>query len=330
MTKFGTHLIVAVIALGVGVALAGSLGAFASRDRGEAPADSLHGGENPDDILNDGMERPVLPERHFDLDSDLPGVEPCARPDWQPVTATFTWNSAGQPLSVATLARAAGRVNIRFEGSRQEWFFMRNPIHAGYFSGVLVDHANERHLVFHHADLRFEGLARTWEGAGNLGLDRRTLESLEPTGETRRAFDLEFERHVRPEGDEKTATVEVWWNEELRLPLRVVSDNGGRRWVQDLTALEREANDADRLERPVIRYPEYAAVDLGDSCDLCGVDHGCGTDHVEGSRPTRITRTPMTPEDEDEAHAADEHGHSCGEDHGCAVDHEEHPEGAAR
>jgi hypothetical protein len=252
--------------------------------------------------------RPERPERGPRVPSRFPELVRPERPDWEPLTATYVWRDGTGPRAEVRLTRRNDRVHIGWVRGDQEWYFRRNPLDPAYFEGMLTDHPNRRIVLFHFSDLRFEGLARTWEGAGNLGLDRDVLEALAPTGRTRESFGLTFAERRRKDDDSGSEIESVWWNEDRRLALEVVRCGKGGRRIETLTALDDEV-DANLLERPTTRRPDYTCIDLGDSCDVCGTAHGCGTPHADSEATT--IRHPASGEEKpaESAEHAEHAGH---------------------
>ncbi len=89
------------------------------------------------------------------------------------------------------------------------------------------------------------GASSTWSGLAQLGVEPDLLDRLESDGKTTVAFGLVFDHRVAHPADAALALREVWWNEEWKLPLRVVRRVEGRdsaqEVVHEIVALEETA-----------------------------------------------------------------------------------------
>ncbi|HKE01288.1 MAG TPA: hypothetical protein VKE69_09785 [Planctomycetota bacterium] len=190
-----------------------------------------------------------------------------ARPDrraFTPFTATLAIHAPGSKESDARqiVVRSADRIAVELTSAKKEWLFRRNPVEPRHTSAALVDHALEAILAYSNSDLELEGLAAPWETRARLGLAAAEIEALRPTGETREAFGLAFERRV-PAGETPDGLREVWWNAENEIPLRIERARNEGAAVFEIVELRLEA-DAARLKEPVVRFPGYTAQDIGD------------------------------------------------------------------
>lgn len=160
------------------------------------------------------------------------------------------------------LTRSRNRVHLRFSGGRQEWLFLQNPVDPRRLSGLLINHAENVIVTYYESDLRMQGVARGWLDVLTLGLDARIIGELSPAAETTEFAGARFGKLVAKKPRED-GLVEVWWSEELLLPMRVVRQTGQTTQTYELTRLTRGA-DPVVLEDPLRRFPGYTTVDFAD------------------------------------------------------------------
>jgi hypothetical protein len=211
---------------------------------------------------------PVPPPRTSSAPPVIP--EPPALPDGadslSPVrfTVTTTWTDArGQRRTVQHVTRSVDRVHLLMEGTRKEWLFERNPVDRRRVSGYLVDHDARQILAYQESDLRNEQQLRGWRDALLMRFDPGSLSGLQPSNENTSVFGWTFSRHLAPAGAQD-GVVEVWWSDQLLLPLRLTVRERG---VMTTSTIDRLAVPASLvvLDDPRVRFRGYASLDVTDS-----------------------------------------------------------------
>lgn len=144
-----------------------------------------------------------------------------------------------------------------------EWLFSRNPVAPERFSGCRAEHGRKILVGFSDAELVDAGFGREWGRLAGLGIAPADLAALERTGERLERFGLTFERFAGRPGAE---IEEVWWNSELRLPVRARFASGGACVELELLELERTAREAE-LTPLDERFSAYPLVDRADVAD---------------------------------------------------------------
>lgn len=161
------------------------------------------------------------------------------------------------------MSRSDERVHILQQGGEQEWLFVRNPIDSAHFSATHTLH-HERELVdYSLMDLQLSEIATQWDSIACFGIAPADIAGLQPTAETRWAFGLEFRRFVQARDAGSERQVELWWNEEQALPLRLSTPLRNGALVLETTAIRLQA-DAQLLRDPALRFPDYASFDVSD------------------------------------------------------------------
>jgi len=140
----------------------------------------------------------------------------------------------------------------------------RNPRDPERLHGEWLPATGAVVVALTESDLRREFGSGRFSGVAGFGVTPRELAELVPTGETEEAFGAVFGRWVRldaPPGD----LVEVWWSDELALPLRWTGRlEDGRALVQELLGVERlDESTADPAPLHVL-HPERPRRDLAD------------------------------------------------------------------
>lgn len=145
----------------------------------------------------------------------------------------------GSPFTTEDLVtRSPSAVSMQPTGAGQGWLLRQNAAFPRRAIGYLMD-LNERLVLEHEdTDLRVRGIVRDWVDALVLGFDLGWLDRGVDTGETRTVAGYQFRRvvHTPDSGDELGC--EVWWNDELMLPLEVTLTRGDSRWTQRVESLE--------------------------------------------------------------------------------------------
>tara|TARA_R110002096_G_scaffold123816_3_gene267730 strand:+ start:11096 stop:11830 length:735 start_codon:yes stop_codon:yes gene_type:complete len=182
---------------------------------------------------------------------------------WKPLTLEILVKT-GATESLRTVTRTNRAVHVQMPDKNLEWRFARNPVDPLRVSGQLVKHGEGVVLDHNDNNLRDRNIARGWVDVMTIGLTLADLDGLEPTGETRKAFGLEFVHLVRPEDARKQSAIdEVWWHEDSGIPLQIVASDQRASWEQSLVNIRYEIDDT-LLRDAAFRYPEYRNVDLID------------------------------------------------------------------
>ena len=106
---------------------------------------------------------------------------------------------------------------------------------------------------------------RGWMDVLTLRFDPGVLQTLRDTGERRRTGDATFNRYAA-NAPGRDGIVEVWWSEDLVLPLSLTVRAAGvevTSVVRDLTW----SGDDTLLADPSVRFPSYKTVDPADAND---------------------------------------------------------------
>jgi hypothetical protein len=171
----------------------------------------------------------------------------------------------GTRRTTQTITRTHDRVRLALEDGRQEWLFLQNVVYRDRAAAYLTDH-DRREIRFHEeSPLRSLMQIRGWMDVLTVRFDPTVLATLRDTGERRRTGGAIFSRYVTTEPG-RDGVVEVWWSEELLLPVSLrVRDSG-----TDVTSLVKaltQTADATLLADPAGRFPTYKAFDPADAND---------------------------------------------------------------
>jgi len=173
---------------------------------------------------------------------------------------------AGSPEVVHVLTRSRNRAHSLLTGGvNREWLFLRNPVDPRRVSGSLFNHAERAIVDYFESDLRNSGVARGWLDVLSPAVDPRLLAKFTQTSETAELSGVLFRKLV-PKEDRQDGILEVWWNSELLVPLRVTRRAAGVTQTYELTKLTRGV-ESDLLADPQVRFPRYATVDVADFAD---------------------------------------------------------------
>lgn len=181
------------------------------------------------------------------------------------LVAEFGWfGEDGTQHLMRRMVRTNEAMQIGGDSATEFFWLRRNPVDPSRMSGCLVRPADHLILEYSEADLHDEGYGSSWSALAQFGVYLDDLALLTATGEQETAFGLTFDRmiatHASPiSGDH---LVDIWWNDEHRLPLRVRRMVMGSATEQRLLSLELRV-PADFVE-PVQRWPEYESLDLVD------------------------------------------------------------------
>ncbi len=142
---------------------------------------------------------------------------------------------------------------------------MQNAVYRERVSGYLIDH-DAREVRFHdEGPLRSRLGIRGWLDVLTIRFDPAVLATLRQTGERRDAAGARVSRFVAPEPRED-GLVEVWWSEELLLPLSVTRRASGVETISVVARLVR-GGDPTALAEPAGRFPNYKDLDVADAGD---------------------------------------------------------------
>ena len=162
-----------------------------------------------------------------------------------------------------TITRSHDRVRLALEGGRQEWLFLQNVVYRDRAAAYLTDH-DRREIRFHEeSPLRSLMQIRGWMDVLTLRFDPTVLTSLRDTGERRQTSGSTVKRYVSNEsgGD---GVVEVWWSEDLLLPMFLRLRDSGTEVTSIVKGLS-QITDATLLAAPEFRFPSYKASDPADA-----------------------------------------------------------------
>ncbi|MEO1006963.1 MAG: hypothetical protein AAFX79_00165 [Planctomycetota bacterium] len=140
------------------------------------------------------------------------------------------------------VTRSSEAVSMQPAAGGEAWLFTRNTAFPSRSIGYAID--LERRLILEHedTDLRSRGIVRDWLDVLVLGFDLAWLDRCRPTGEATSVSGYEFRRYLHEPTDTGELTCEVWWSEELLLPLEVTlsrtADGATHCWVQRIEDLE--------------------------------------------------------------------------------------------
>ncbi len=141
----------------------------------------------------------------------------------------------------------------------------RNPRDPERLHGEWLPPERELVVALTESDLRREFGSGRFSGVAGFGVTPRELAELVPTGETEEAFGAVFGRWVRLAEPPPGGLVEVWWSDELALPLRWTRRlEDGRPMVQELLGVERLAEPVAEPPPPHVLHPEWPRQDLAD------------------------------------------------------------------
>ena len=177
-----------------------------------------------------------------------------------------TWASKdGRRTTTETFTRRHDRVRMTIEDGREEWLFVQNTRYPDRASGYLIDHRARQILLHEETALRIVMGIRGWTDVLTMRFDPSMLSTLRDTGEQRSFGAAVATRFVSTDAT-RSGVAEVWWSEELLLPLSLTvrhPDGTATSVVQGLTTGVDEALLADADQR----FPDYKSEDLVDAHD---------------------------------------------------------------
>lgn len=183
------------------------------------------------------------------------------------VSAVFVTRDAQGSESRARFVRSVDTIFVEpraVDGSFVPgWEFQRNPSAPGEVTGLRADHASRFLIEYQDSDLVGEGIADGWSRLALLHVAPEEVDLLLPTGESREAFGVRFERLLRSVEPRPGELVELWWSERLSFPLTCVrrgSSGDARLEVEQLTQAVPEEHKRPLRER----FPDWPVRDLAD------------------------------------------------------------------
>jgi hypothetical protein len=162
------------------------------------------------------------------------------------------------------ITRTRDRIHVKFEAHEAEWLFTRNPIDGDRTGAWLIDQAQRVALEYYASDLVDAGIAGGWRDIAAMGVRDELLDQLTPTTQQESFQGIAFTKFVPTDASQPGLPVELWWNDELCLPLKIVSS--GEDGVVRIVRLRELTFDIDRslLVEPSIRFGDYDSLDLVD------------------------------------------------------------------
>lgn len=162
------------------------------------------------------------------------------------------------------ITRTRDRIHVKFEAHEAEWLFTRNPIDGDRTGAWLIDHAQRVALEYYASDLVDAGIAGGWRDVAAMGVRDELLDQLTATAQQESFQGVAFTKFVPTDASQPGLPVELWWNDELCLPLKIVSS--GEDGVVRIVRLRELAFDIDRslLVEPSTRFSDYDSLDLVD------------------------------------------------------------------
>lgn len=219
--------------------------------------------------LEAGARRPsqlegfVRPERRVAPPAPVAPVLPPELAEVPDHTLTVTLEMEGDARAAARRTRVVSRTTDRVhvaESRDVEWLFRRNPIDRARVSGVLVEHREQRLVVYDESDLRNLLGIEGWAGVVSLGFDYRALNRAPATLRERQVGAIRFVRHEAPDAF-------FWWSAEAKLATDFTQRQGPRALRVSIEAATPAVDDA-LLQDPVVRFPAYEVLDVADWLEL--------------------------------------------------------------
>lgn len=212
----------------------------------------------------------VLPTRRT---PDAPPAQPEALPSMAghvsslkvSVVFRFASRAAAKQTRRQTITRTAGRIHIATE-KNGEWLFEQNILDPRRVSGTLVDHASRTLVIYSESDLRNMREISGWADVLTMGFDPSVLDALRSSGKTRTVGDI---RCLQYAGAKDDRAQEVWWSAEELFPCAfVIRDTAGS--TEFVVEQIQRTIDANVLQRPSLRFPDYRSVDVADWLERTG------------------------------------------------------------
>jgi hypothetical protein len=149
------------------------------------------------------------------------------------------------------VVRTADRVLIEYPALGQQWLFEQNPVDPRRVHGKLIIPARWLVIEYTETDLADSGVAGSWLDVMSLGLRPAMLDQMQATGETLEVDGVTARRYVLPRDQARSGAglTEIWWSDELLIPLRVVHASAAGDRIMEVRAVAREV-DESRLRDP--------------------------------------------------------------------------------
>lgn len=186
----------------------------------------------------------------------------------QPITYTLriTWSTpTGRETTTQEVTRTRDRVRIGFEGGHQEWLFVQNAAYPDRASGYLIDHRAHQIRLHEESTLQSALGIRGWADVLTMRFEPRILSTLRNTGQYRLVDDVTFARFIAQEPN-TDGVVEVWWSDEILLPLSFTTRESGTEVTSVVAGISRHTEES-LLAEPAFRFPQYENRDAADAVD---------------------------------------------------------------
>jgi len=180
------------------------------------------------------------------------------------VLKTTRSSKAGRQVSTESMTRSHDRVRMTLEDG-QEWLFVQNTRYPTRVFGYSIDHKAREILLHEETTLRTEMGIRGWADVLTMRFDPAILGTLRDTGERRQMAGATATRFVSPD-PARDGVTEVWWSEELLLPLSVTARKADVTVTSVVDGLTTDV-DASLLADPDQRFPQYKSEDVADAHD---------------------------------------------------------------
>ena len=195
----------------------------------------------------------------------LPAAASALSPMTFELVSTSQTPEGPRAKTIQTVLRTADRVLLVPEVGGSEWLFQRNPVDSRRVSGYLVDHARRQVLVHHDSDLRNRMRLHGWADVLTMRFDPQSLAALHATGERETAGGETFDHYVARDQSAQGVS-DVWWSDTLLLPLRLTVRAADAATTWTIERFE-PGVDAERLDDPRKRFPQYTVLDISDSLE---------------------------------------------------------------
>ncbi|MFI4881563.1 MAG: hypothetical protein ACIAQU_03145 [Phycisphaerales bacterium JB064] len=212
------------------------------------------------------------------------------------VVRTLRTASDVAPLEMEErITRSATTLSLDAPSLGHAWLFTQNTRFPERAIGYMIDFEQRQVLEYEDTDLRVAGVARDWVDVLALGFEMQWLETCEQTGQTREVAGHTFHQYLGEPAEAGQPSREIWWSQDLLLPLEITITLGERQWKQQIVDLEPVSEAAPReLQHPseqrLVRT--FTRMTLGDWYDL---HYGCGCALPGSGVETAMRRPQATP-----------------------------------
>lgn len=173
-----------------------------------------------------------------------------------------------------TVLRSPGAMFVRADEGDVEWLFTPNPADGRRAQGYMVDFGRRIILEHDEMDLRSIRAGRDWLDVVTLGFDPDVRGAFTADGQTEDLGGYRFEHLVRERDGVRT---EVWWSQELLMPLRIRVARGDASWTQELTEITPvEGTPAEFTPPPQTRLGRMFKTQLLEDWYESHLGCGCG------------------------------------------------------